>query len=564
MQGKMKKPVKKRASLRNYVSENQLTFPEFASPFGDLDKNNRWIKLSNKIPWDDIVSLYSKHHPAKSTGRPPLNPRILIGSVMIKHLSDYDDRETIEQIRENIYLQYFLGFKGFSTEAPFDASLFVEIRKKLTPSLLGAINDRLLSHANENLLPSFSLEDKKDTSEQEEGSDDDSPASNKGTVIVDATVAPQGIAYPTDLNLLNDAREMSEKIIDFLCMDFKESLSEAQFSLHLLNASDTLLSITMDIETQRTRDQKIIDTLQGFKKPRTYRQNARKDYLRTAQNKKPSRKKVRLAVGKQLRYLRRNLNHIEHLLDLSDELTLGFPLPRELQRYYWVIQLLFDQQLEMFEQKKHQVADRLVSIHQPHVRPIVRGKAKAPTEFGAKLHLSLVDGYCFLDTISWDAFHEGSYLIEYIKKYKERYGYFPEKVLADKIYATRENRKWLKERGIRLSAKPLGRPSAKAVVNHISPGERNPIEGKFGQAKTAYGLNRIRAKLANTSESWITSIIMVLNLVKWARQAAYCFDLSSFSYGARQLLRQIRHYLSNQHFIISYEFEKRHIPFIGT
>jgi len=52
---------------------------------------------------------------------------------MIKHLNDYDDRETIEQIRENIYLHYFLGFTGFTTEALFDASLFVDIRKKLTP-----------------------------------------------------------------------------------------------------------------------------------------------------------------------------------------------------------------------------------------------------------------------------------------------------------------------------------------------------------------------------------------------------------------------------------------------
>ena len=90
------------------------------------------------------MNLYNKHHPPKGTGRPPVNPRVLIGSVIIKHLNDYDDRETIEQIRENIYLQYFLGFEGFSSDPPFDASLFVDIRKKLTPDLLQSINERLL------------------------------------------------------------------------------------------------------------------------------------------------------------------------------------------------------------------------------------------------------------------------------------------------------------------------------------------------------------------------------------------------------------------------------------
>jgi len=77
----------------------------------------------------------------------------------------------------------------------------------------------------------------------------------------------------------------------------------------------------------------------------------------------------------------------------------------------------------------------------------------------------------------------------------------------------------LKEKGsgIFLRAKPLGRPSlASALSIHVSPGERNAIEGKFGQAKTAYGMNRIKARLKITGESWIAGIILVLNLVKLA------------------------------------------------
>jgi transposase, IS5 family len=173
--------------------------------------------------------------------------------------------------------------------------------------------------------------------------------------------------------------------------------------------------------------------------------------------------------------------------------------------------------------------ERIVSIHQPHARPIVRGKARSKTEFGAKIHLSLVDGYSFLDTISWDAFNEGSCLKAYVENYRQRFGFYPAKVLADKIYCSQENRKWLKDNGIKLAAKPLGRPSAKAVENHVSPGDRNPIEGKFSQAKTGYGMNRIKARLKDTSQSWIAAIILVLNLVKLAGEALLCLGFSAWA-----------------------------------
>ena len=167
----------------------------------------------------------------------------------------------------------------------------------------------------------------------------------------------------------------------------------------------------------------------------------------------------------------------------------------------------------MYREKIHSVEHRIVSIHQPHVRPIVRGKTNANVEFGAKIQMSIMNGITFLEDLSWEAFNEGTRLIGTVENYKRRFGYYPQKVFADKIYCNRDNRAKLKERKIILVAKPLGRPSL-AVDNHIRPGERNPIEGKFGQAKTAYGMNRIKARLSDTSESWIASIVLVLNLIK--------------------------------------------------
>jgi len=475
----MGKSSKRRAPRSEYTPSNQLTLVGFETPFhNQLDASNRWVLLSKRVPWDDLVSLYKKHNPPKGTGRPSLNPRILIGAVIIKHILNLDDRETVAQITENMYLQYFLGYSSYIKEAPFDASLFVDIRRRLGEELLTEMNERIYEFSLKN---GFSSSKKKSKKAKKDPPEEDS--GNKGEVLYDATACPQDIAYPTDLGLLNKAREITEIIID---------------ELHGINAEG--------------------------KKPRTYRQVARKGYLKVAQNKNPSRKTIRKGIKSQLQYLRRNFKTITNQLGAHQ----AFPLSHKLQRKYWIIQHLYQQQLEMFEHRTHQVDDRIVSIHQPHVRPIVRGKSKAKTEFGAKIHLTLVQGYSFLDTVSWDAFHEGSHLTEYVERYHSRFGYYPAKVLADKLYCSRANRKYLKEKGIKLAAKPLGRPSKKAVGKHVSPGERNPIEGKFGQAKNGYGMNRIRARLKQTSQSWIASIILVLNLVKLAGQAPLCLSFSAW------------------------------------
>jgi transposase, IS5 family len=486
---------KKRAPAPVYVSPNQLSLDCFKTPFEQhLNKDNRWVVLAHIIPWDEICNLYLKHVGISNTGRPPLSPRLVIGSLIIKHICNLDDRETVDQISENMYMQYFLGYSSFTPEAPFDASLFVEFRKRLGMDSLNQINERIVAlKTGMELSRSGSV----DISVNEHGDPSSSNTGgggtpNKGRVIFDATACPQDIAYPTDLDLLSTAREKSEQLIDIL---------------H--------------------------DPLLHGKKPRTYRLVARKRYLRMAQKRNKPRKELRKSIGSQLRFLRRNLNAIKRLLE---PYTVN-PLKKKDCQYLETIRTVYQQQKKMYDTKTHTVGDRIVSIHQPHVRPIVRGKTPEKVEFGSKIHVSLIDGICFLDELSWDAFNEGAHMMEYVKKYKQRFGFYPRELLADKIYCTRKNRADLKELGTRLIAKPLGRPSA--VQIHVRPGERNPIEGKFGQAKTGYGLDRIKARLKETSESWIASIILVLNLVKLAGVALLCYIIKlakSFSASAWDLL----------------------------
>jgi hypothetical protein len=100
----MQKTLKRRAPRSEYTSQSQLTFTGFETPFyNGLDPSNRWVVLSAQIPWDQLVNLFNKRNPAKSTGRPALNPRVLIGAVIIKHMLNLDDRETVAQITENMY-----------------------------------------------------------------------------------------------------------------------------------------------------------------------------------------------------------------------------------------------------------------------------------------------------------------------------------------------------------------------------------------------------------------------------------------------------------------------------
>ena len=209
--------------------------------------------------------------------------------------------------------------------------------------------------------------------------------------------------------------------------------------------------------------------------------------------------------------MRRNLKHISSLLDKHET-----PLAKLWLRKYWIIQELYRQQDEMYRTKTRRCDDRIVSIHQPQVRPIVRGKANKAVEFGAKIGVSLVNGIAFVDRLNWDAYNESEDLIGQVEAYKNRYGYYPETVAADPIYGTRENRKWLKEQGIRFAGKPLGRPPKEASEKKHRREDyriRIPIEGKFGQGKNGYGLDYIRAKTARTSEAWIRSIFLVMNLI---------------------------------------------------
>jgi hypothetical protein len=240
-----------------------------------------------------------------------------------------------------------------------------------------------------------------------------------------------------------------------------------------------------------------------------------------AKNRKPSRKVRRKGIKKQLQYIKRNLANIDEMGQLQ-------LLSKSNYKMLLVVTEVYRQELSMYEKKEHSIENRIVSLTQPHIRPIVRGKAGKSVEFGAKLSASCRNGYVFLDRISWDNFNESLDLKTQVEAFKRFTGFYPESIHVDRIYRTQLNRAWCKEIGIRMSGVPLGRPPkniSKSKKKQAQSDERirNSIEGKFGEAKRRFSLDRVMAKLSNTSETGIAITFMVMNLSALLRQAFWLF-----------------------------------------
>ncbi|SDK00658.1 IS5 family transposase, partial [Paenibacillus naphthalenovorans] len=477
---------------------------KFYLPFGGkLNPSNRWVLLASFIPWDKVEEKYSKSFQSPVIGQKAYSVRVALGSLIIKERLNISDRETTQQIRENPYLQFFIGHTEYVDEEPFHHSLMTHFRERLGIEIIAEVNDWIAQAA---LKAEQEKAAKSKKSSRRDNDDDDTggsqltmveagealtapeevpvtakktrntakrfhvlpPASeqtanvtNKGSLMLDATCAPADIKYPTDLGLLNHAREILEDIIDVLH--------------HPL--------------------------IGQMEKPRTYREQARKEFLSVSKQRKASAKVIRKAVKKQLGYVGRDLRIIEGLM-VHTPLTV---LSKRQYRQLLVISELYRQQREMMKNKAHTIPDRIVSIEQPHVRPIVRGKAGANVEFGAKIATSLVNGYTWIETVQWDNFNEATTLQASVEAYKQRFGYYPAVILADKIYRNRENLNYCKERGIRLSGPKLGRPSKEQrdaddrKQEKQDAAKRNAIEGKFGEGKRKLGLGRICTRNAHTS-----------------------------------------------------------------
>lgn len=515
--------------------QEQLSIEEFFLPFGgQLRKDNRWVRLAKIMPWEYIEDIYAKNMSGE-TGRPAISSRIAFGAIFIKEYCHMTDEGTVQELQENSYMQYFVGLHTFHAEPLFDPSMMVHFRKRFSVEDVAKINEYVCTGKWPEGQRNVDRNDDTSDDSSDENDDGDEPSAspsreeqraseegecasktskskgetnkntskkkekrrkkNRGKLMMDATVAPADIKYPTDVDLLNKSREHLETAIDILWDHVPHDGRKLPYSA----------------------------------------KKARKSYLVLSKCKKWTKAKCRKAIGEQLHYVEMANKQLEKFTTLVPGYEALFP--HWLRSRLAVIPTVYSQQKKMYNDRTHSCANRIVSLEQPHVRPIQRGKRPNPTEFGQKLHLSVVDGYTYLEQTCWNNFNEGGDLQNVVEDYFRKFGCYPAAVLADKIYQTRKNKIYCKDRGIRLSGSPLGRRKASETDLKIKRQmyrdscERNAMEGRNGNAKRRFGLDRLFSKLDETAKTEAALILLAMNaslrLARWLMRFFQNFLFSS-------------------------------------
>ena len=441
--------------------EQQLTFDGFNQSCGmKLNPKDEWVILADRIDWAAVEVEYSALFKSKR-GRPAVSARQALGALIIQKRKQLSDRELVKEIAANVSYQYFIGLQTFQAKCPFQHGVIPEFRKRLGKDFLVKVNEIFLKDAKP--TPAHA------------GDKPVVPAANGnvGTMILDATCSPSNIRFPQDFSLLNEAREKLDAMID-----------------------------------------RMHDPHSGKRRPRTYRKVLRQKYLAMAKSKKRTAKKMRSIVRVMLCAVKRNMDFVDVLL------AAGGILEEKQMDLLATIRTLYAQQKEMFDEKKHRVADRIVSITQPFVRPIVRGKVKAPVEFGAKYDVSIDEnGHARLEQVQFDPYNECTVLQDVVERYKKRTGHYPKRVLVDQVYRTKENRAFCEERGIEMSGRKPGRPPTddkerrkEEKKSRKNDADRIEVERFFSVDKRCCGAGLIMTKLSTTTLGSIALAVLVANL----------------------------------------------------
>jgi len=426
--------------------QTKKLFSEFLPFEGKLDKENRWLKIKDLIPWERLETRYQSYFSLR--GRPALDGRLVIGILLLKHMTASSDEAIVELVNENPYMQSFCWLERFSTKSLLDSSSLSKIRKRLGSKYFVELEQDTYQVLIERKI-----------------------IKAKG-LLIDATVFPEHVRYPTDTGLLNESRQWVVKQI------------------------------------------KNLGSSVG-KKVRTYCRKAQKEYLSFSKKKRKSKKQIQRTKKSLLQYLRRNINQFQSLLDEAKQQ--GIKIEQKVKDRFDVVRKVCKQQFQMYRQKVNRTQERIVSLQRPWTRPILRGKTgPKAVEFGPKASLSYVDGFVFLDHLSSDNFSEAHRVGAQLEQYETLFGQQPSYVVADKIYGNRENRKLLKEEKIRDAFQPLGRKASQQNPatrwRKQKQRERNRIEGSFGHAKNHFGLDRIKYYITEGPEIWVRLGLMGMNL----------------------------------------------------
>jgi len=299
---------------------------------------------------------------------------------------------------------------------------------------------------------------------------------NTHVLFMDATCYESYIRFPTDVKLLWESCQWV----------FEKQLFKKCALLHLKRPRSKYV------------DQK--------KKQRSYDRQRRKTYKQGRKRKKSL-----------LYLLEKGLHQLQDLLNIHPEIQLSV----HERRYLRTIKKVLEQQQFLQTHSAKELKERIVSLPKPYVRPIIRGKENKRVEFGMKVHMLQTDGISYFDTINFNAFNETTRLKTSIFKHKSIFGHCHQ-LEADNIYPTNKNRKFLTRKKIFTSFVNKGpkqpNKSEKQLKSTLSTIMATVMEGAFGTHKTAYGLQKVKAKSKANEIVWVFFGVMTANAVNIAKR----------------------------------------------
>ncbi len=295
--------------------------------------------------------------------------------------------------------------------------------------------------------------------------------------LCDATVYESYITYPTD-----------SKLIWRSCADVFSMLQDVRKKLRL-------------------------------RRSRSRHDKRHQEYLAIAKSKKKSRRKSKKLCKSLLKYLQRLQEQLGELLK-KHKGSIGLT-NRQYNRLETITKLK-EQQWQIQFGNQSTVPARIVSLHKPYVRAIIRGKEVKPLEFGAKVNMLQVNGINFIEHISFDNFNEGIRLKSTIEMQKRYFGKCHQ-MGADAIYATNENRRYCTQNNIATSFVQKGKDGKEAEQKRqmrslLGKVRSTVLEGSFGNEKNHYLMDKIKAKTQQTEKVWIFFSLLTSNAKQIAKR----------------------------------------------
>ena len=420
-----------------------------------LDENHELVKISKTINWLTLSDKLAQFY-CPDNGRPAKPSRAKVGLLILKHLYHLSDDDLVDLIKRDLYAQYLCDV-SFSEAVKFiHPTTLVKFRKKIGLSGIKLIEEEVLNSLKRAKL-----------------------LKNK-ILVCDTTVVPSNIAYPTDISLLEKVRAKAVGYLE----------KARQF---------------------------------GSGACRTYKRTARKIFITYQKIRHHTIQSRRRAQRKILQFSKRNVAQLKNALEEISQKTdnsLNKVKERVQEQFLKQAQAFLTTASNIVEQQKNiykrlPVKERIVSAHQSHLRPMVRGKYPVEVEFGPKILLNLKNNFLFLEHISFSNVSDSQLLDISLKGYQERFGYLPTQLAADRGFWSKDNRQLAQDYGIKkIAIENKGKSSylkGKPFRERLRR-LRCKIEAKISLSKRRYGLDRIRYTMPQGEEMWVRLGLIAMNL----------------------------------------------------